>query len=332
MPMPLFLFAPGAGAPSSHPWMQRWKMRLQEIGEIETFDYPYMREGRKRPDRLPQLIAAHRAALAEARTNIGRRSSDVLDWQEHGRPDWVSRRARGKGERPDLPRISALCDGRPEQTARRSSAIVRHADSFRTGNARRALSAGSARAGARGDESSEHSARRGGRRPFVKRWKAPAPSGRRNAGRGRLPHLHRDCPVRSNTFGLIAGWQRSLGGYLLAWLRKSKLSTQKNCARVSANCGGFFDLPKLQSRLTELETRMAATDFWSNRERAQGEVEEVSRLRGLINPLGELERAVDDFEALQQLVGGRIRAGGARCGGKGGRGRTRAAGEETGGV
>ena len=24
MPRPFFLFAPGAGAPSSHPWMQRW--------------------------------------------------------------------------------------------------------------------------------------------------------------------------------------------------------------------------------------------------------------------------------------------------------------------
>ena len=67
MPKPLFLFAPGAGAPSSHPWMQRWKERLQEIGEVETFDYPYMREGRKRPDRLPELIAAHREALTEAR-------------------------------------------------------------------------------------------------------------------------------------------------------------------------------------------------------------------------------------------------------------------------
>lgn len=70
MPKPLFLFAPGAGAPSSHPWMQRWKTRLQEIGEVETFDYPYMHEGRKRPDRLPQLVAAHRAALAEARAKF----------------------------------------------------------------------------------------------------------------------------------------------------------------------------------------------------------------------------------------------------------------------
>jgi uncharacterized protein len=63
----LILFAPGAGAPSSHPWMQNWKRRLSNIAEVETFDYDYMRAGRKRPDRLPQLIAAHRAALEAAR-------------------------------------------------------------------------------------------------------------------------------------------------------------------------------------------------------------------------------------------------------------------------
>ena len=71
MPKPLFLFAPGAGAPSSHPWMERWKVRLREIGEVGTFDYPYMREGRKRPDRLPELIAAHREALTKARDKFG---------------------------------------------------------------------------------------------------------------------------------------------------------------------------------------------------------------------------------------------------------------------
>jgi predicted alpha/beta-hydrolase family hydrolase len=61
------LFAPGAGAPSSHPWMQNWKARLSEIGDVETFDYDYMREGRKRPDPLPKLITAHRHALSQAR-------------------------------------------------------------------------------------------------------------------------------------------------------------------------------------------------------------------------------------------------------------------------
>jgi peptide chain release factor 2 len=69
-----------------------------------------------------------------------------------------------------------------------------------------------------------------------------------------------------------------------------------------ANCGGFFDLPKLERDLAALEGRMSAPDFWSNRERAQLEVEEVSRLRSLINPFRELERNVQDFEALQQLA------------------------------
>ena len=64
---PLLLFAPGVGAPSSHPWIQDWRKRLSRIGIVETFDYDYMREGRKRPDRLPQLIAAHRKALNRAR-------------------------------------------------------------------------------------------------------------------------------------------------------------------------------------------------------------------------------------------------------------------------
>jgi predicted alpha/beta-hydrolase family hydrolase len=62
-----FLFAPGAGVPSSHPWMQRWKVRLSTIGDVETLDYDYMREGRRRPDLLVKLVAAHRQALREAR-------------------------------------------------------------------------------------------------------------------------------------------------------------------------------------------------------------------------------------------------------------------------
>jgi uncharacterized protein len=63
----LFVFAHGAGAPSSHPWMQRWAKRLATIGAVFSFDYPYMKERRKYPDPLPKLIAAHRAALAQGR-------------------------------------------------------------------------------------------------------------------------------------------------------------------------------------------------------------------------------------------------------------------------
>src|SRR5439155_4418222 len=43
------------------------KVRLSEIGDVETFDYDYMRDGRKRPDPLPKLIAAHRKVLSQAR-------------------------------------------------------------------------------------------------------------------------------------------------------------------------------------------------------------------------------------------------------------------------
>jgi peptide chain release factor 2 len=58
----------------------------------------------------------------------------------------------------------------------------------------------------------------------------------------------------------------------------------------------------LQARLNELDELMAAPDFWSNRERAQQQVEEVSQLRGKINPLLALERQVDDLDVLKTLA------------------------------
>ena len=47
---------------------------------------------------------------------------------------------------------------------------------------------------------------------------------------------------------------------------------------------------------------MAAPDFWSNRERAQADVEAVSRLRSLINPFQQLEGEIEDFSALHELA------------------------------
>jgi predicted alpha/beta-hydrolase family hydrolase len=82
---PLILFAPGAGAPSSHPWMQNWKRRLSEIGDVETFDYDYMREGHKRPDPLPKLIAAHRKALGDARKRHPAESTILIGKSMGGR-------------------------------------------------------------------------------------------------------------------------------------------------------------------------------------------------------------------------------------------------------
>jgi uncharacterized protein len=76
METPLFVFAHGAGAPSSHPWMQRWIGRLETIGTVAAFDYPYMQRLSKRPDPLPKLIEAHRQALAQAQQ--GHRGPTIL--------------------------------------------------------------------------------------------------------------------------------------------------------------------------------------------------------------------------------------------------------------
>ena len=66
--------------------------------------------------------------------------------------------------------------------------------------------------------------------------------------------------------------------------------------------GGFFDVPKLQSRVAELEEVMAAPDFWGNQDRAQQILEEVSALRKKIGPLLDLERRASDLEVLIELT------------------------------
>jgi uncharacterized protein len=47
--------------------MQRWTERLGALGKVVKFDYLYMREGRRAPDRMPKLLVAHAEALADAR-------------------------------------------------------------------------------------------------------------------------------------------------------------------------------------------------------------------------------------------------------------------------
>jgi predicted alpha/beta-hydrolase family hydrolase len=62
--------------------MERWAQRLGGLGEVVRLDYPYVKAGRRAPDRLPVLVAAHRAALAEARA--GREEPVVLAGKSMG--------------------------------------------------------------------------------------------------------------------------------------------------------------------------------------------------------------------------------------------------------
>ncbi len=66
MPERLILLAPGAGAPCASAWMLAQKRRLEPLGHVETFDYPYQIAKRKLPDRLPVLLEAHARALEAA--------------------------------------------------------------------------------------------------------------------------------------------------------------------------------------------------------------------------------------------------------------------------
>lgn len=67
---PAFLFAHGAGKSSSSDWMVAWDRRLSTLGPVRRFDYPYMAAGKKRPDRAPVLIEAHRAQLGSFRDEV----------------------------------------------------------------------------------------------------------------------------------------------------------------------------------------------------------------------------------------------------------------------
>lgn len=47
--------------------MLAWRERLERLGSVEPFDYPYQRAGKKSPDRAPALVSAHRAELERVR-------------------------------------------------------------------------------------------------------------------------------------------------------------------------------------------------------------------------------------------------------------------------
>ena len=56
--------------------MKRYQRLLETLGQVHSFDYPYMKQGRRSPNPLPKLIEAHRQQLAAARK--GHRGPVVL--------------------------------------------------------------------------------------------------------------------------------------------------------------------------------------------------------------------------------------------------------------
>lgn len=71
---PAILLAHGAGVGHDHPLITLLRDGVNSYGyPIATFQYAYMEEGRRRPDRTASLMAVHRAAFEWARAHMGGR-------------------------------------------------------------------------------------------------------------------------------------------------------------------------------------------------------------------------------------------------------------------
>jgi peptide chain release factor 2 len=66
-------------------------------------------------------------------------------------------------------------------------------------------------------------------------------------------------------------------------------------------CGGFFDVPAAQKRIGEINTLMAADNFWNNREKAQTLIDEANSLRNKIEPLFKSEKQFEDLRVMLEL-------------------------------
>ena len=60
-------------------------------------------------------------------------------------------------------------------------------------------------------------------------------------------------------------------------------------------------MPAAQKRLGELNSLMAADNFWNNREKAQSLIDEANSLRNKIEPLLQAEKHLDDLRVMLEL-------------------------------
>ncbi|HQY62522.1 MAG: hypothetical protein IPF92_06865 [Myxococcales bacterium] len=68
----VLVLAHGAGAPQAHPFMVRVASAMARAGvSVRTFDFPYVVEGRRAPDRLPRLVEAFRAVVEDTEEKVG---------------------------------------------------------------------------------------------------------------------------------------------------------------------------------------------------------------------------------------------------------------------
>lgn len=76
----------------------------------------------------------------------------------------------------------------------------------------------------------------------------------------------------------------------------------KRSASASFNCETVFDFAGKQAQLAEIEHRMTQPGFWDNQERAQGAVGLLKALRGVVKPIEETQKTLNDFPAMFEMA------------------------------
>jgi uncharacterized protein len=81
----LLVLAHGAGAGERHPFMVTVARGLAQRGvDVVTFDFPYMHEKRRVPDKAPVLEAAFRETIVRARAQVGTEHSVFIGGKSMG--------------------------------------------------------------------------------------------------------------------------------------------------------------------------------------------------------------------------------------------------------
>lgn len=76
----------------------------------------------------------------------------------------------------------------------------------------------------------------------------------------------------------------------------------KSCARRSHSLGGFFDAPRKETELENLEKQISEPDFWNDQETAQKIVQQRSRIEKSLERQKNFETSISDAEVLIEFA------------------------------
>jgi peptide chain release factor 2 len=72
--------------------------------------------------------------------------------------------------------------------------------------------------------------------------------------------------------------------------------------RGSTSCGGIFDVPGKEKRLSDIDGEMGSPSFWEDNRRAQELIRERTEITRIVGRLKELSSQLEDLEVLLELA------------------------------